>query len=257
MIQTKHGVLTIENSTRYNTDDLVGLFNRYEDNLVAAGHTPRLDSSHTSTVDVVDYKPVCIYVDRNQWSVPNNRSVSVRDYQYVKPMSWAITSRNVMGLVPPERLYDNPVEALTKADSALAPPLMVEQILTRIAGFYLTESWEARRTTLDALREGLKLGLISLRIEDKRAPCNTTDIRQRKARISAFGAASSLSGELYKVREELAHVRANILGLNAYCAKAGVSFRGDVDALGSVFTLLEEYRAEVEALATDLRTAPG
>jgi len=257
MNQTKHGVLTIENSTRYNTDDLVGLFNRYEDNLVAAGHTPRLDSCHTSTVDVVDYKPGRIYVDRTRWNEQTQRSVPTRDYQYVKPMSWSITTRNVIGLVPPDRLYDNPVEALTKLDAALAPPLMVEQILTRIAGFYLTESWEARRITLDAVREGLKLGLVGLRIEDKRAPGKTTDIRQRKARASAFGAASSLSVELYKVREELGNVRANILGLNAYCAKAGVGFRGDVDALGPVFTLLEEYKAEVEALATDLRTAPG
>ena len=153
MNQTKYGVLTIANSTRYNTDDLLALFNSYEDSIVSCGHTPRLDAPHTSMVDVVDYKPGRIYANRDLWDETEQRSVTTRVYQYVKPLSWSITSRSVVGLVPPDRLYDNPVEALTKIDSAFAPPLMVEQITARLAGLYFFSNWDARRSTLKAMQE--------------------------------------------------------------------------------------------------------
>ena len=252
MNQTKHGVLTIANSTRYNTDDLLALFNSYEDGIVSCGQTPRLDAPHTSMVDVVDYKPGRIYADRNYWDVTEHRSVTTRVYQYVKPLSWSITSRNVVGLVPPDRLYDNPVEALTKIDSAFAPPLMVEQIMARLAGLYFYGSWDARRTTLEAMRGSIASGHLKLRIEEKRAPAKISDIRQRKARAAAFGSAKGISADFERIRTELGVLRAHLRGLNEQCERAGVEFTSDDEALCSVFPLLEDYRAKVDALTTQL-----
>jgi hypothetical protein len=248
MNTTKNNLITIENSTRYNTADIVAVFNALEDCFTRAGLVPTRDEDHAATADVVDFNPASVRYVVSEYNHTTHTSSKVYRYRYVKNGSWALASRNVIGLVPPEKLYPDPLEALTRTDDKLAPPEMGVQLLDRAMRFYTFYRYETRREFAEAVRDLVKSGKLPIRIEAKRAGAKISDIKRRKAAALAQGRARGLEVELKRIREELGRRTLEMANLLEACNAAGLDYDPDFDAIRSTYEPVDAAVIEVVAL---------
>ncbi|NDE15010.1 hypothetical protein EBZ80_08785 [bacterium] len=111
-MKTKSGSWEIINTTRYNTDDLVAVFNAYEDWMKARWNLVQPDRNREEgVVRIGDYSPQTTHYRRTRWTVGG--LIEEVTHCYVRgPMTTTRHMRDI-GLIKPTKLYDNPVEALS------------------------------------------------------------------------------------------------------------------------------------------------
>lgn len=103
-MKTKSGQWEIVNATRYNTEDIVAVFNGFEDMLtrLTQGHKPDRDREE-GLIRFSDFSPM------NPTYNTNRGEVRV----WVRGASYTCKHLRDVGLLKPNKLYDNPVQALS------------------------------------------------------------------------------------------------------------------------------------------------
>lgn len=129
---TDSGAWEIINTTRYNTEDIVGVFNRYEELLLRSGVAVSANRNREhGQVKLGDYSPKFLSYERNVWT-PNGFQRETVPCYVRGPMTTTRHLRDV-GLVRPSKLYENPVEALSAPrveGSEVVPVKFVMQFVT-------------------------------------------------------------------------------------------------------------------------------
>jgi hypothetical protein len=251
MTPTRSGILNIENSTRYNTDDIVSLFSDYEDRMRAKGIDPVLHENTPTTVDVVDYKPASICSERNVWDNDLNRYTTKKVYTYVKEGSFRLTQRHLIGLVPPDMLYDNPIEALTQVDNNTAPHEFVVQLINRVALFYDyprgSDGYMKRKEVCEQMASLATAGEYPLHIEKAKPKGTVGGVKLRKARAVALSSSNSVLYNLRKADDIVSSVKHQLSVLQHELKAAQVPSALDYTAMGSVIAVLNSFEAQVAA----------
>ena len=251
MTPTKSGILTIVNSTRYNTDDIVSLFSTYEDRMQAKGIDPSLHENTLSTVDIVDYKPATIHVTRNQWDDESRRYMTLKRPVYVKEGSFRLTQRSLIGLVPPDMIYDNPIEALTQVDTKTMPAAFVVQLIKRIALFYDyprgSDGYSKRLEVCELLATQTAAGEHQVRIEESKPRGLAGGVKLRKARATALTSSNGLTYDLRKAQDIVNSIKYRLSVFQHELKAAQVPSALDHTTMASVTAVLNAFQAEVGA----------
>ena len=242
-------IFTVENYTRYNTDDIIALMSAVEKAIYPAGVKPvaaqvwhrgvgRGNSSGTLRFKVYSPKP--------------------GSENFVKGRGAHHVSSEDVRIVVPERLYDSPVEALaaTAEGGHGVPPKLMEQLVEALVKRYdlskLTKStdWrEKRKAEEDAKKRAAQclqeLGL-RLRYSHKAAAKEPASVkRERKDRLLAQAAREV--GYAYFRSGHALHKRVGLAG------KKLASLEKKAKGLGCSETVADAKRiasltAEAEAL---------
>jgi hypothetical protein len=211
-IPVANGLYSIVNSTRYNTDDLVALFQdlvkAYEERGFSVKH------AHDGTpqgmvIDIGDYNPSSVWEQERQWDSTLNQYSTKKSRIYVKRGGYSLTVRFKVGLIPPEKLYDNPLEALVSADEdERAPAEMSERIVCRfqeMLGFtkegQTSYDWQVRNEILEVV---VRRNAAGIRIAKKRGAVDLGEKRLREKRLKA---QKALVSGVYDVRTAFYHLQ--------------------------------------------------
>ena len=133
-------IFEINNFTRYNTEDLIAIFDAIESRLTTVEpggvHTykRKVDVQISSTATFKDYKPSQHFKLHRRWDNSQGRMVSVRIRQHIKASArWRDPD---IRLVPPEMIHLDPLSALAAAEENTIPGEMLTALVTRIASLY-------------------------------------------------------------------------------------------------------------------------
>lgn len=148
-MNTKSGSWKIYNTTRYNTEDLVAVFDAYEECARINGATCLPDRSKPDgTVKFTDYTPMRASY---RLTVLVNGMLQTEDRRvYVRGPAMSVRHLRDVGLVKPSKLYSNPVEALTAPrvnGAEVVPRDFVQQLISdAVSRCYsvemINESWD-------------------------------------------------------------------------------------------------------------------
>ena len=212
MTPTKTGLFNIVNGTRYSTDEIVALFDAITDAFERRGNTVEPAHSETSkgtALDVCDYNPNSPWDQTRTWDAESNTYVIKRERAFVKRSGYSLTTRFKVGLLPPEKLYENPLEALVSADGEeRAPTRMTQRLVERFCEMITPVGsegvrrydWELREAVINEVLAAHSKGIL---IEKKRGVVDKADKRIREKRLSAH---RSLHMAGYDIRQATAHV---------------------------------------------------
>jgi hypothetical protein len=188
-------IFEIKNYTRYNTEDLLALFDAAESELRGRGLSPqRVESPYRmGVIDAVvsfkDYSPSDSFTTKSHWDNDARRYISYELRRYVKEVETWKPSPNIR-LIPPSKIYTNPMEALAStAGDEVIPRAMMEALAERIATLYRGGA------EIVALLAGM-----TVRIMPKRAATVDKAEKERVARDAARKTWGESSYTLGKVR---------------------------------------------------------
>ena len=232
---TNSGMWRIENATRYNTEDLVTVFNAYEAELSKHSETQGLAlRSVAEGVGVVrfrDYSPVVRSIEVTRWTPEGTASGTER--VFVRRAKWGCNNEKVIGLVKPSMLYDSPLAALAHAEDGGHTPI----------GFSLAVIREGAR---DCYRGHIGADAcelmpdIPVRIGARRAsrpsgaPVKAEVIRKVREELSP---ASNAIGTM---RWEMEGVRAHLKRAQTHASVISVDFSTTMDAIEDLRIRIEE-----------------
>lgn len=168
--------MKIVNFTRYNTDDLLALINRWESLLLTHGfrekakffpEVPTSDNDKYGTFTFRDYAPSNPFTDRYFWNGRHRESKRERNYCYAD-RDYRCDGGEI-AIIPPSKIYVDPIEALTsmEADEPHIPSEMLTKLWMTIGSTYLEE--HKRRDEKEALAVRSVPTDLIVRISTKRA----------------------------------------------------------------------------------------
>lgn len=219
MRTTVQGRFEIQNQTRYNTDDILAMFDA-----LILDDMPTEDRWPRSGADIPDGAVIQIieFTGREMWK--REYSSEKRDWErrrvYVRPRDpreW-----HVIRVVPPDRIYTSELEALA-ADMTFAPAALTYQFQQRVSDFaryYVRqENDKESAECFPAVMHGMKL-----RIEKERGHKRTPILRRtkelavlREQNQALTHAAWSAKSSVQSLRRQMASVdeARKKLGLNS------------------------------------------
>lgn len=199
------GIFRFINRTRYNSEDIGRLFEEFAAAAVAYGAPADKPLRHDQykvgegmIYDFGDYNPTETMRVMNTWD--NGKRVTKEVINYVNGPGYSPNTKWKINILPPHKLYSNPVEALA-ADQNLAPAALTEQLLPTIMGLFRVEGMDWQRQ--NAIRDHIRAKLVEhpqpfrIRIEAKRESPQTSSLRKNRV---ALGAAR---GNFMNARENL------------------------------------------------------
>jgi len=244
--------LKIENFTRYNTNDLLALINRYESLLLQHGlrntatyfpeeRNPNSESEGKFLIR--DYAPSSPYTDRYKWNGRLRETTRERNYCY-SDRDYRCDGGEI-AIIPPGKIYVDPIEALTsmEADEPSIPSDMLTKLWMTINETYL-EGHQRRDEKTSLAARSVPTDL-SVRITTKRAS-------RRPKEAAAQVARKQLGNKLWTVTyyqergaRELTRALRGITIANKHAARAGMP---EVDA-----SQLEELLKTLDELTSTAR----
>jgi len=138
--------VTIQNYTRYNTEDLLALANRWEKTLVENGRrtpsggflpvAPNQIPAESGKITIRDYSPSSPFTERRFWN--GSRSESVRERNYAYSEGGYRTDGGEVAIILPGKIYVDLVEALTSMgeDEPTIPFDMLKTVWRKLASMY-------------------------------------------------------------------------------------------------------------------------
>jgi hypothetical protein len=233
---TNSGLWRIENETRYNTEDLVAIFNVYEDALTALmedqGQPLRSACDGLGVIRFRDYSPVVRSVKIARTTAEG--SVCSSERVFVRRPPWGCNNEKVAGLVKPSMLFDSPLEALAHSASGDQAPKGFSMAVIRDVirdcyhGFI---GWDAMKGIPD----------IPVRIQARRASkpsgAPVKGLVLRQVRESLVPASHSIGTMRWRVESVKAHLeeaqrKGDTIGLK----------------LDTTVEVIEDLRARLEAV---------
>jgi hypothetical protein len=137
IVYTARGTIGIENQTRYNTDDLLAIANWLESH-VPEDKAPLRPAG--SVLQFIDWKHTVPFITSTLWVASKRQEIRTPNWiQPNPPNAW-----NVVQIVPPDRLYPNPIEALAW-EGEEAPAELVQMVFLRLDR-EISLTWTVRAT---------------------------------------------------------------------------------------------------------------
>lgn len=244
--------LKIENFTRYNTNDLIALINRYESLLLQHGYREKAtylpvvrnpNNDGEGKFVFRDYAPTSPYTERYHWS--GHHRVSKRERNYCYSDRDYRSDGGEVAIIPPGKIYVDPIEALTsmEADEPSIPSDMLTKLWMTIGETYVED--HGRRDEKTSLAARSVPTDLSVRITMKRAA-------KRPKEAAAQVARGHLGNKLWTVTyyqergtRELTRALRGIKIVNKHAARAGMP---EVDA-----SQLEEMLKTLDELTSTAR----
>lgn len=242
---TNSGLWRIENETRYNTEDLVSIFNAYEDALMSRlardGVTGlRSVAASTGVVRFRDYAPVARTAKVARTGAGGQISV-LTERVLVRRPPWGCQNERVAGLIKPSLLHSSPLEALANSG---------EDGNTGPKGFSLAIIREVIRDCYSGSMDWLEMERIpeiAVRIMPNRAskpsgaPVKAVVIKQvRESLVPATNLVGSMQWDLTTLNTHLETARRK-------AAEIGLELTTSAD-------MVERVREQVVALYQSLRS---
>ena len=253
---TASGLYAISNATRYNTDDIVALFDDSVKSFEAEGYTvthAHMDTPLGTIIDISDFKPSIGWETVRKYDAESNEYAFVRERVYVKRRGYTLVRRFKVGLLPPERLYDNPLEALVESgDDQRAPEGLVAGLVHR---FFDLVDLQAPHTALydwterdRILRSIATRNSAAIRIMKKRGE---VDLKERILREKRLEAKSSLNTNSSTVRDAWHNVyKAHnaAMEVERLCRAAGMDLKFDTQPFEQCITYLDRVIKGMEQM---------
>lgn len=204
---TTAGDFRFINRTRYNSQDIANLFlGRLAAANAGTGSVVTLANGQRGgdmlLFELGDYKPAVVWQEVSSWN--GTASVNHRKANFVNPPGWAVSNNWKLNMVPPERLYENPVEALTAMaeEHPTAPSEFSVQLVHafRYISRLETSNWRDQQDAEKAAEAWAATQRI--RIMPKRENPLKTDTRQARQNMSA--ALASINSFLSEVHSPVA-----------------------------------------------------
>ena len=230
--------MPMKNFTRYNTPDLEALIAAIEAQIKAFNGTVNLRNNVTE----IEFT---IYTGRGtekkrSWNAKNNTYVYSNVRKYVGKANWSMYGR--IALLPPDRLFDNPIEALANADTQepVAPVAFVISVAEHICSKY--EIPYSRNTRFDLDKDALSGLLIRINgaVAARRSKSDARQVRLVKAQKRVAAAR-------YEVRQALGYMRRavnHMSGLDYHLKGTDAGIH--LTTLSELKTLMETIRIEEE-----------
>ena len=230
---------TMKNFTRYNTQDLEALVAAIEGQIKAFNGTVSLRNN----VPEIEFT---IYTGggtekKRIWNAKSNTYSYQNVRKYVGKANWSQYGR--IALLPPDRLFDNPIEALANADTQepVAPVAFVlavaEHVVHRYEIPYLKNNvrFELNKDALSGARIRIN-GAVAA----KRTKSDARQLRLAKAQ-------KRVDASRYEMRQALMYMRRavnHMSGLDYHLKGGDVGIH--LTALSELKTLMETIRIEEE-----------
>ena len=249
-IITEAGVFRFINRTRYNSEDIANLYTgRLAAAKAATGGGVQLTSGggreNVNVYELADYKPAVVWETRNVWN--GTRSESKRVAHMVKAPGWAVSNNWKLNILPPDRLYENPVEALTvmNEDEPLAPAELSVQLVNafRYIGKLSCSNWRDQQEADKAVDAWAATQRI--RIMPKRENSLKSATRQtRQNKSAAIASVNSFLGEIFGTLRSRDAVLAHFATMAHNAGQVGEPVCVSAEELRIAFETLERVRAE-------------
>ena len=194
-------IFEIKNYTHYNTEDLAGLLDTIEQALTnqgiqpersrVGGWRPEKDRRLGEVVAFKDFTTKLLWDEDRNWV--KGRTVVTRTRKFVKRQTgWQKDTKNEVRIVPPKKLWVNPLEGLAEAGKdgvAILPAEGREQLIVRL--FTLYEGVSGYRGSIAGQEGKLMLTFVKkhgpqIRVEEKRQGRIEVEEKHRVARHAAY-----------------------------------------------------------------------
>jgi hypothetical protein len=189
----KNGRFLIENQTHYNTADIVALLDFFIDKETPQEeHHWRRRAPHGAVIQIQEFNGDARYNRTTEYSKKTNEWEFAKKRVYVLPEDTKMW--HVIKIVPPSRIFENELEALS-ADMTKMPEDMYHQLFLRLSGMVNASfTWSQQENIYP---DGFTPG--SIRIETERQG-------KRKA-------ATRRPAELFELREKEQTIRSDLMGI--------------------------------------------
>jgi hypothetical protein len=237
---TKSGLWKIINSTRYNTEDIIDVFNRAEDFISSLGPLVPARTKEEGQVMFRDYSPASPTITRRVFG--SGDIVTVR--LFARGADYRARHMRDVGLVKPTKLYDSPLEALAAARQdghEVVPQEFLSQLLWDIVMPCYVHGMSRQQVEQSNVLNGARVRVMRNK-QDKRP----TDAG-RAGKLSALATAHSPT--YWALRSALSHIEV------VETAFSGLQDRFDALNLPRALTpeMVQECVRAMKAVQTALR----
>jgi hypothetical protein len=202
-------IFEIKNYTRYNTEDLLALFEAAESELRGKGLSPqraarnmytRVPDPIDPTVTFKDYGPSDPYTVTKRWDPQASRYASSSVRKYIKGVA-AYKSDGDIRIIPPGKIYTNALKALAATSgSEVIPAAMMEALAARVVSLYMNPVTTSGGVNAEVAVRLLLAGM-TVRIMPRRAAAVDTAEKVRVARAAARKTWRGTNHSLEKTRQ--------------------------------------------------------
>ena len=191
-IITEAGELRFINRTRYNSEDIANLFLGWKEAFKkASGETAIFGPTHENVevFEIGDYNPAAVWQKTQVWT-PDGRTSSQMDMpHFVHPPGWSIKTNWRLGIVTPEKLHKNPLEALSSQVGAehAATGHLPEQLSVAFISMFRVQvnDWRIQQEARSAASNWAKTQTIRI-MKKRQNPLSSATRRDKLERVGAF-----------------------------------------------------------------------
>lgn len=206
-IITTAGPFKFINRTKYNSDDIAAMFLRfieiareiYQDPALEVKASQYRAGRFVDVYDICDFNPKQVFQKVRTWDNNSGKAVEQVRPDYASEPGNSPSTAWKIGLVPPDRLYSTPLEALSAGTEAAVPVEFKVQLMaaltSRFTGGALDSNYQTGRVVIEAAKEAAKT--MELRVMKKRA--NPTSSDDRRLRVARTRGANVLNGLVWQL----------------------------------------------------------
>lgn len=206
-IITTAGPFKFINRTKYNSDDIAAMFLMFREIAREAFNDPTLElepsryraGRFVDVYDISDFNPKEVFKKVRSWDNNLGRAAEVVRPDYASEPGNSPSTAWKIGLVPPDRLYQTPLEALSAGPEAEVPEefkvQLMDALASRFMGGRLDSDYQTGRKAKEAAREAAKT--MQVRVMRKRA--NSASSGDRKLRVARTRGANVLNGLVWQL----------------------------------------------------------
>lgn len=260
-IITTAGDFRFINRTRYNSQDIANLFlGRLAAANAGTGSVVTLSRGQRGgdmmLFELGDYKPAVLWEEVSVWNGTAN--VKHRKANFVNPPGWAVSNNWKLNMVSPERLYENPVEALTamSEEQPVAPSAFSVELAHafRYISRLETTNWRDQQDADKAVDAWAATQRI--RIMPKRENSLKSDTRQARQNTSAaLASINSFLSEVYGSMAGSEGVLTHFSAMVRHNGVVGESVNTTRLQLDEAYAVLRQARDEAAAMKQRLLQA--
>jgi hypothetical protein len=256
----------IVNYTRYNTEDLLALVNAVEEGLKQQGCREAgfaWTGGNQPQIVFRDYSTKIMWVRQSRYDEAANKYVSSQVRNYVETSSSWNRIGGELAVVPPGKIHEDPLEALTamSGDGAQRiPAAMLGDLWRGLIQFYPV----ARETQVSPSypnHSGTSAGEVlakkvpsrmGVRIEDRRGEKRPASDRNAKSRNNCRQRLTSATYYAKRAKDDAERASRDIAIAERHAAKMGHSLEIDMKELEDAMSIIDFYVSSIRTKINDL-----
>jgi len=269
MSETVHTVHCFKfiNRTRYSSEDIIALVNLMAKEAVRLGASPDApfelssyyarDKADGVLYDIGDYNPRVVWEDLDTWDHSTSSRSRRRIGHLVKDPGHSLSTFWRLNIVPPERAYDNPMEALSDTTGKAHPEIVVQlvralhQVIRPTGPMY--QSWQSMEAYRAAIMDTVTkrypgIGVMPTRESSASSKSKKNRVAMARVRSSMGAVVSDLHNSSRAMADAITRFGA---ALDA-AANAGAKVPLNMTEFRSIHDALTSLTARSEAMHKSL-----